>query len=242
MSQHIISGRNAVLEALRAGGRVNRVYLASDGKVPGKDDILNTARAAGAPFEFIPLAKLNTLAGAVDHQGVAAAVSPVAYAELDEVTQRLGPRALILVLDEIQNPKNLGMILRTAAGAGVDAVLLPQRGGALLDAEVLRASAGAVVHVPVVQCANLGQALRLLKDHEFWVYGLDASAKNNVLKYRWPARTVLIAGSETQGMRPGTRKLCDDFLAIPLANGLDSLNVAVSTGIALFQARQGMQW
>jgi 23S rRNA (guanosine2251-2'-O)-methyltransferase len=239
MAGEIIHGRNAVLEALRAQGRVNRVYIVREGKVASRDDILDAARAAGVAFEFVPLAKMNTLTGVSEHQGCAAAITPVAYAELHDVLAGLEPRALILVLDQVQHPRNVGMLLRTAAGAGAAAVLLPQRGGALLDADIVRASAGAVLHVPVVACPNLAQSLRVLKDHNFWVYGLDAEARDSVFTCRWADRCALVAGSETKGMRPGTAKLCDAMLSIPLSNGLDSLNVAVSAGIAMYQARYG---
>lgn len=241
MAGEIIYGRNAVLEALRAKGTVNRVYLVREGKIASREEIIEAARASGAPFEFVPLAKLNSMTGVSDHQGCAAAVSPVSYARLDEVLATLGPRAVILALDGVQHPRNVGMLLRTAAGAGAAAVLLPQRGGALLAPDIVRASAGAVMHVPVVACANLGQALRELKEQDFWVYGLDAGARDSVFSNRWPERSVLVAGGETKGMRPGTAKLCDALLSIPLCNGLDSLNVAVSAGIALYQAQYGGQ-
>ncbi len=239
MPSEIIYGRNAVLEALRARGTVNRVYLVREGKVASRDEIIEAARTADAPFEFVPLAKLNSMTGVSDHQGCAATVSPVSYATLDSVLASLGPRAILLALDGVQHPRNVGMLLRTAAGAGAAAVLLPQRGGALLDPDIVRASAGAVMHVPVIACANLAQTLRQLKDHDFWVYGLDATARDSVFTNRWPNRTVLVAGGETKGMRPGTAKLCDTLLSIPLHNGLDSLNVAVSAGIALYQAQYG---
>lgn len=239
MASEIIHGRNAVLEALRAKGCVNRVYIASDGKSPGRDAVLDAARAAGVPFEFIPLAKLNNLTGVSEHQGIAASISPVAYANLDEILASLPPEAVMLALDGVQHPRNVGMLMRSAAGAGCSAVLLPQRGGALLDDDIVRASTGAVLHVPVVSCANLPQTLRQLKEHDFWVYGLDASGSDNLFQFRWPRRTVLVAGSETSGMRPGVAKLCDAMVSIPLSNGLDSLNVAVSASIAMYQAKYG---
>jgi len=241
MSAAIIHGRNAVLEALRAKGRVNRVYIVSDGKASGRDAVLDAARAVGAPFEFIPLAKMNSLTASNEHQGVAAAIAPVAYADLEALVAALPEEAVLLALDGVQHPRNVGMILRSAAGAGCAGVLLPQRGGALLDDDIVKASAGALLHVPVVACANLPQTLRWLKEQDFWVYGLDAAGTSSVFSYRWPKRSVLVAGGETKGMRPGVAKLCDDLLSIPLAHGMDSLNVAVSASIALYQARHGAQ-
>lgn len=241
MAGEIIHGRNAVLEALRDKGRVNRVYLAREGKTLSRDDVVESARQAGVPFEFIPLAKLNALTGTSEHQGCAAAVSPVTYVALQEVLASLGESALVLALDQVQHPRNVGMLLRTAAAAGVDAVLLPQRGGALVDQEVIRSSAGAVWHIPLVACGNLAQALRELKEADFWVYGLDAGGRDDVFSMKWPRRCVLVAGSESKGMRPGTEKLCDAMLSIPLARGIESLNVAVSAGIAMYKCKQGQR-
>lgn len=238
MAGEIIYGRNGVLEALRDRGRVNRVYLARDAKVASRDELLNAARSAGVAFEFIPLAKLNAITGTSEHQGCAAAVSPVAYVPLEEIVAALDVKALILVLDQVQHPRNVGMLLRAAAAAGASAVLLPQRGGAMVDQEIIRASAGAVWHIPLVACANLGQSLRELKEAGFWVYGLAASGAHDVFEMQWPARTVLVVGNESKGMRPGTAKLCDDLLSIPLARGIESLNVAVAAGIAMYQCMQ----
>jgi len=127
------------------------------------------------------------------------------------------------------------MLFRTALGAGVSAVLIPARGGALLDPDVARASAGAVFQVTTVKCGNLAQALRTCRRAGFWLYGLDAKGERNVFDTSWPDRIVLVLGNETQGLRPGIKKACDSLVRIPLDGNLDSLNVAVAGGIALFQ-------
>jgi 23S rRNA (guanosine2251-2'-O)-methyltransferase len=239
MAQHIIWGRNTVLEALRSPGQVNRVYVAKDTKVKGRDEVLDAARSAGVPFDFVPQAKLNTQTGTGDHQGLAAVISPVTYTSLETCLQSCPAKATILVLDGVQHPKNLGMLVRTAAGAGAIALLVAARGGALLDETVLRASAGTLFHLPVVRMNNVAQTLRKLQEESFWIYGLDAKGEHNALTMDWPDRCALVLGSESEGLRPGVRKACDDLVRIPLTKNVESLNVAVAAGIALFQAKSG---
>ncbi len=238
MAGEIVYGANAVGEALRAEGRVNRLYLAKDTKVRGAKALVERARHQGVPFDFVPQAKLSDMAGTREHQGVVATVSPVAYTDLDACLARCGDTATILVLDQVQHPKNVGMIIRTAVGAGADGVVLPSRGGALLDESVVRASAGTVFHLPIVQSGNLPQTLGTLKDAGFWAYGLAGGGDEDVFHTSWPTRCALVLGNETKGIRPTVQKACDVLVGIPLAGGLDSLNVAVAAGIALFQVTQ----
>ncbi|MBN2308244.1 MAG: 23S rRNA (guanosine(2251)-2'-O)-methyltransferase RlmB [Candidatus Hydrogenedentes bacterium] len=241
MGNDVVFGANAVREALRARGRVNRLYLAQESRARDAVALAGLARAQGVRFDFVPQAKLNALAGTHEHQGVVARVSPVEYAVLDEWLGACPARALLLVLDQVQHPKNVGLLLRTALGAGAAGVLMPARGGALLDESIVRSSAGAVFHIPVITCRNLAQALRKVRDAGFWAYGLDASGEASVFETDWPARCALVLGNETRGLRPGVRKVCDALVRIPLAGGLESLNAAVAAGVALFQvaARHG---
>ncbi len=241
MAGNVVYGMNCVREALRAGRRVNRLYLAKESRARAWKGLLEEAKTHKTPYDFVPQAKLNELTGTREHQGVAALVSPIEYTALPDCLAACPPRSLLLVLDGVQHPKNVGMLIRTAAGAGASGVLLPERGAALVDDTVLRASAGAAYHVPIVPCKNLGRALRALKDADFWVYGLDASADTDVFSIPWASRCALVLGNENQGLRQNTRKDCDMLAGIPLANGLDSLNVSVAAGIALFQVLKGQR-
>lgn len=234
-----VAGLRAVAEALAAGAQVNRLFVAKGRRDPALDALLDTAREHGVPFEWVPPAKLNALAGASDHQGVVARVSPVAYHPLEAWLADFHGDGCLLVLDQVQHPKNLGMIIRTAVGAGCAGVIVPARGGALVDDAVVRASAGTVFHVPLVRCGNVAQALRSLQAAGFWVYGMAGTAPRSVFQVDWPARAALVMGNETHGLRHGVAKACDDTLRIPLAPRVESLNVAVAAGIALFEyARQ----
>lgn len=239
MAGETIHGVNAVREALQAPGAINRILFAKESRVPACKALLEQAKALKVAVDFVPQAKLNTLAGTREHQGVVAQISPATYVELDALLAGCPPRATLLVLDRVQHPKNLGMIIRSAVGAGVAGIVLPSRGGALLDDAVVRASAGTVLRIPIATCANLGQALQKLREQDFWIYGLDAGGQVDAFRARWPERVALVAGNETEGMRPGVKKKCDEIVSIPLDNELDSLNVAVATAIVLFQVRQG---
>lgn len=235
MSDNVIYGFNPVHEALRSGKRVNRIYFAKESRARNVDPLVEEARAQAVPFHFVPQAKLNEVTGTQEHQGIAAIVSPVEYLSLDACLAACPPTATLLIADRIQHPKNLGLIIRTALGAGATAVLLSARGGALLDEAVVRASAGAVFHIPVVHCRNLTRSTQVLKEAGFWIYGLDANGSENLFDTQWPERRAIIVGNETKGIRPGLRKECDALLRIPLEGGLGSLNAAVATGVALFQ-------
>ncbi len=235
MAAKTIYGVNAVAEALRAGGRVNRIYVAKESRAHGVDALVAAAKQARVRFDFVPQARLNDLARTQEHQGVVAVVSPVAYTSLETCLKQCPPKSTLLVLDRIQHPKNLGLLVRTAVGAGASGVLLAARGGALLDEDVLRSSAGTIFHIPIVLCRNLAQTLRTVKDAGFWVYSLDVAGGQSVFEMSWADRCALVMGNESEGLRPGVRKAADVSVTIPLARGLDSLNVAVAAGIILFQ-------
>lgn len=235
MAGEIVFGLNAVREALRTSGRVNRLYFAKESRAPGAQALVDTARAAGVPFDFVPQAKLNALTETLEHQGVAAAISPIEYTPLKTFLDTCPATATVLALDQVQHPKNVGMLLRTAAGAGVAGVLLSARGGALIDASIVRASAGTVLHVPVIAVKNLAQTLLALRAAGFWSYALDANAPECVFDVKWPARTAVVVGNESAGIRPVVRKTCDVAISIPLAPGMDSLNASVAAAVALFQ-------
>lgn len=228
-------GLHEVAGALEAGHPVSRVYLAREASGTSVDRIKELARRRKIPFQFVDVGKLGRLAGTRDHQDVAALVSPVEFTPfeylLDGDPQQ--PRTVI-VPEKVQFARNLGMIARTAVGAGTHAMLLPSRGGRLVNDEVVRASSGALFRLPLVASANLVADLSRLKEAGYWVYGLDAGGSQSVFDIDWPPRRVLVVGNESRGLRPSTRKHLDDILHIPLAGELESLNVAVALGVALF--------
>lgn len=235
MAGEIVFGLNAVREAVRTPGRVNRVYFAKESRAPGVQALVDAVRELRVPFDFVPQAKLNAITETLEHQGVAATISPIEYTALKTFLESCPATATVLALDQVQHPKNVGMMLRTAACAGAAGVLLSARGGALIDASIVRASAGTVLHVPVIAAKNLAQALRDLREAGFWMYALDASAPECVFDVKWAVRTAVVVGNESTGVRPVVRKACDTAVSIPLAPGMDSLNASVAAAVALFQ-------
>lgn len=234
MAGTVVSGVRAVTEALAQVRSVNRVYIAKESHAKAANELALRAKAAGIAVDYVPQAKLNDLTDTRDHQGVAAAISPIDYVPLDDCVAACPKQSTLLMLDQVQHPKNLGMIIRSAAGAGASGVIVPARRGALLDASVVRASAGTVFQVPIVAEKNLSQSVRKLRDAGMWVFGLEGKAARSIYDVDWPDRVVLVAGNESEGIRPGLQKVCDELVRIPLAEGVESLNVSVAVSVALF--------
>jgi 23S rRNA (guanosine2251-2'-O)-methyltransferase len=233
----VIFGYNAVSEALNSGHHINRIYFSASSKRPYIGELKKLAQENKVRFDFVDIAKLNVLAGTGEHQDVVAITSPVEYTELStflEENKGVNPLTVV-VLDQLQHSGNVGIIIRTAVGAGASAVILTARGGSLINDQVFRASAGAIFHIPVIKSSSLQHDLNLLKHHDFWIYGLETSGESDIFTERWAKRTVIIIGNEHEGSRAVTRKLVDIGVRIPMATSFDSLNAAVAAGIVLFQ-------
>ncbi|HEX2514167.1 MAG TPA: 23S rRNA (guanosine(2251)-2'-O)-methyltransferase RlmB [Chloroflexota bacterium] len=235
-------GAHAVEEALRAGS-VRRLLLQDD--AAGRQRLralAQLARETGTPLTFAPATLLSERAGTDRHQGAVAETVPFRYTPLSDLLRAAGVNEppLLLVLDGVQDPQNLGAILRSADGAGAHGVLLPERRAAGITAAVARASAGAADHVPVARVVNLPRALDELKGAGVWVYGLDAvdaagSVPFDQADYARPL--ALVAGAEGKGLSRLVRERCDLLLRIPLQGRVASLNVSVAASLALFAAR-----
>lgn len=238
--KEVIFGYNAVAEALRAGHPLNRIYFSLTSRRPYIQELKALAYDNGVRFDFVDVGKLNVLAHTGEHQDVVAVTSPVEYTDLDEFldANRTMSPLTVVVLDQVQNSGNVGMIIRTAVCAGASAVVLSARGGSLINDQVFRASAGAIFHIPIIKSMNLAKDLKTLKEHDFWIYGLDANGATDIYSERWSKRSVLVVGNEHEGARQVTQKQFDLSVRIPLANNFDSLNAAIATGIVLFQVAQ----
>ena len=230
----LLWGLHEVAEALEADHPIERIYFSLQAKGALIDRIKELARQRQVRFDFVEVGKLGQLAGTRQHQEVVARTSPVRYRSLAEILALAPPSCTLLALDQVHYEGNLGLAIRTGAGAGAAGLLLPARGGATVNEQVVRAASGAVFRLPLVSSANLVKDLLLLKEHGFWVYGLEAGSGGAFFAVDWPPRRVLVAGNETRGLRPLVRKTCDALVQIPLAGGMDSLNVAVALGVVLF--------
>jgi 23S rRNA (guanosine2251-2'-O)-methyltransferase len=236
----IVYGAHAVFEALRAG-RATRVSLvARPGGAPAANrrtaDLVAEAKRAGVPVDTVTEEQASRLAGGRPHQGVLAEVSiPQEWTPADLVGAASGP-ALVVVLDGIEDPHNLGAILRTADAAGVDGVIRQARRAAPLEGAVAKTSAGAVAHLRIATVVNVTRAIETLKEAGVWTVGLaaDGEAAYDALDLTVP--TAIVVGAEGTGLRRLVRDSCDHVAAIPMAGHVGSLNVSVATAIVLFEA------
>jgi 23S rRNA (guanosine2251-2'-O)-methyltransferase len=209
-----IYGRRPVAEAERGRRRVHRVWRAPD----------------TAPEE------LERLCSSPDHQGVVAEVDPYPYADPNSLLQ--ADDALVVALDQIQDPHNLGAVCRAAEVAGAAGVVIPERRAASVTPAVCKASAGAVEHLPVARVRNLADWLGEAKAREAWVYGAAADAQRAYTDVDWSGRAVLVLGSEGSGLRPRVAETCDEVVSIPVAGRIGSLNASVAAAVILFEARR----
>jgi 23S rRNA (guanosine2251-2'-O)-methyltransferase len=171
------------------------------------------------------------------HQGVAGLLHEPQPAYLEEIVHDCGPDSCILVLDRVQDPQNLGAVLRTAAATGVDAVILPKAGGCPITPAVHKASAGMSLKVRIIENENLARVLEFLKDHEYWVVGCDSAEGEDATTFEFPDKRVLVMGNEAEGMRRLVRESCDYLVRIPMAPGVESLNISVASAIVMYLAK-----
>jgi len=242
--REILYGRQPVRETLRAGRRqVFKVMLAAGVRPTGiVGQILGMAEQAGIPVQTVNRQESDKLGGEVNHQGLAAEVSGYPYVDLPdplEAARRSGAPPFLLLLDHIQDPQNLGSLMRTAEAAGVHGVVIPTRRASGVTAAAVRASAGAAEHVRVVQIANLVRAMEQLKAEGVWMAGLDASADSQLYTEADLSGPLgLVVGSEGQGLARLVRERCDFLIRLPMLGQVESLNAGVAGAIALYEVRR----
>jgi 23S rRNA (guanosine2251-2'-O)-methyltransferase len=228
----VLAGIHPVREALKAGRTLDRILVARGAGGPRLQEIIDLAREHSVPVRFEPREALDRASNNATHQGVVAFGAAERYADLDQVQQ--GAQLLVL-LDGVEDPHNLGAIIRTAHAAGAAAVLVPDRRAAGLTETVAKAAAGALEHLPVVRIGNVTQTLESLKAKGFWIYGLDERAKDSYSEIDYARPTVIVLGGEGQGLHQLVKKHCDVLVRIPMSGAISSLNVSVAAGIVLFE-------
>jgi len=201
---------------------------------PRVQEIIDLARRASIPVRFEPRAALDRLAGTSAHQGVVALGAAQRYADFDGVA----PCEMLVVLDGVEDPHNLGAIIRTAHAAGAGAVIIPERRAAGVTGVVAKAAAGALEHLPVVRVANINRALEELKQRGFWIYGLDERGAETYDQVEYASPAAVVLGGEGKGLHEQVRKHCDALVRIPVAGRISSLNVSVAAGVMLFEWRR----
>jgi 23S rRNA (guanosine2251-2'-O)-methyltransferase len=235
----LVYGKNPVLEALRAGRDVKRLVILGSARDEVRlSEILTVARERDIEVEEADRQRLDDIAHSDSHQGVVAYVGRRRYWELPELLAELepGPAPVLLALDGIQDPQNLGSICRSAEAAGVGGVLIPRHRSAEVTAAVAKASAGAVEHLRVAMVGSLAQALERLKREGFWTVGLTGDAEVSYDSARYDGKLALVVGSEGEGLHRLVRERCDQLVRLPMLGQVSSLNAAVAASIVLYEA------
>jgi 23S rRNA (guanosine2251-2'-O)-methyltransferase len=232
----VLFGIHPVEEALRSGTRrFDHICVARERHDHRLGEIVALARAAGVSVRTEPREALSRLAGTTGHQGVVAVVGERAFLGVEDLVDGPRPR-LVLALDGIEDPQNLGALLRTAEAAGVDGVLFTERRSAPLSAVAVKASAGAAEHLRLARVVNLVRAIETLKEQNLWVVGLDERGTTDYDRYDFRSNTVIVLGREGAGLHELVRKTCDHLLRIPMAGEVSSLNVSAAGAVVLFEA------
>jgi 23S rRNA (guanosine2251-2'-O)-methyltransferase len=243
--EEYLAGKHPVLEAMKAGRSINKIFMSSQAQRHLVQPIMEEAKARGIVVQQVDKSKLDRLVPEVQHQGVVAQAAAVAYAEVDDLLARAAERGeapLIVLLDEVEDPHNLGSVLRTADCTGVHGVIVPKRRSAGLTAVVAKTSAGAVEYVPVARVANLVQTMEKLKAAGLWIAGADAGAKDGFYETNLTGPLAIVIGNEGQGLSRLVRERCDFILSLPMVGQINSLNASVAAGVILYEVvRQRQQ-
>jgi len=234
----LIYGTQAVREALRSGARpLLRLMIAGhDGRF---SDVIELARRLRVPVRIEPRDALDRLVPGGRHQGIIALIAAKPYAETEEVLDAARSRAespLVVILDGVEDPQNLGAIVRTADAAGVHGIFIPERRAAGLTAAVAKASAGALEYLRIGRVTNVSRLIEMLQKDGLWVYGFDPSASKSYLDLDFSGPVAVVLGGESKGVRPGVLERCDDRARIPMRGRIASLNVSAAAAVVLFEA------
>lgn len=232
-----IYGVLPVLEALRAGSRrIDRIVVADGVRSDRLRELLEAARRADVPVRREPRVTLDRITRNANHQGVVAVTSAASYADAGDLLAQVSPETIFVLLDGVEDPHNLGAIIRTAEGAGVSALIVPERRSVHLTGVVAKTSAGAIEHLPVARVTNLASFIEELKKRNVWVVGVESSGRMNYTEFDYRGAIALVFGGEGHGLHRLVRERCDVVVRVPMRGKVTSLNVSVATGVVLFEA------
>jgi 23S rRNA (guanosine2251-2'-O)-methyltransferase len=231
-----LTGFHAVEEALAAGRALDRIIIARGRHGDRVEVVVQLARSKSVPVRFEDRLQLDRLTGTRDHQGIGALAAAKPALELEDLLAAKTPQGLLVLLDGIEDPHNLGAIVRTALAAGANGVVIPERRAAGLTDTVERASAGALAHLPVARVKNLVRAMEEMKEVGYWLIGLDERAEKKYTEVDFSGQVGIVLGGEGEGLHELTRKRCDFLVSLPTTGPIRSLNVSVAAGIVLFEA------
>lgn len=232
-----LEGRNVVLEALRSGRRVHKVLVADGAKPAGIADVIEAAEAASVPVETVSRRELDRDSEHGAHQGVVAMVEPFEYTPIQRILDATAgrDRSLLIALDQVTDPGNLGAIMRTADVAGADGVITTKHRSAAMTPHAYKAAAGAAEHIPVARESNLVQTLEACKAAGYWIAGASEHAEQSVWDAPMDGRLVLVMGSEGEGLARLTQRQCDFLVSLPVTGPVGSLNVSAAAAALVFE-------
>ncbi len=233
----VIAGIHSVREALKNRRELERVIVARGMGGQKVQEIVDLAREAGVQLRFDTREQIDRLAQGSAHQGVVAIGGAFRYWSMDELRE---DARLVVVLDGVEDPHNLGAIARTAECAGASAIIIPERRSAGVTDTVMKAAAGALEHLPVIRVVNINRALEQLKARDFWLYGLDERGTDTYVTVKFATPTAIVLGGEGHGLHEQVKKHCDVLVNIPMAGQIPSLNVSVAAGVVLFEWKRRM--
>ncbi|MBD8070971.1 23S rRNA (guanosine(2251)-2'-O)-methyltransferase RlmB [Bacillus sp. PS06] len=237
MSTDFIIGRNPVIEALKSERDINKILVAEGSQKGSMSVIINLAKENGVMLQIVPKKKIDQMVEG-NHQGVVAQVAAYEYAEVEDlfkVAEERGEQPFFLLLDELEDPHNLGSILRTADSVGAHGVIIPKRRSVGLTATVAKASTGAIEYIPVARVTNLARTIDELKDRGVWIFGTDASGKDDYRKMDGTMPLGLVIGSEGKGMGRLIKDKCDFLVRLPMKGKVTSLNASVAASLLMYE-------
>ena len=237
----IIYGKNPVQEALTSDQPINKIYITKTKRMPYFSKLFQSARNRGIPVREVDKNKLREMAGTDGHQGVVAVISQISYSEIEDIFQRASEAKespLIAILDEIQDPHNLGAIIRSAEAFGFHGIIIPKDRSVGVTEVVAKTSAGAVSFIPIVRVVNLARAIDELKGAGVWIAGAEQDVKTSFYQMDLKCSLGVVIGSEGKGLRPLIKKKCDFLLKIPMLGKVNSLNASVAAAILFCEARK----
>lgn len=234
-----VEGRNSVIELLESGRDVNKIFITEGERHGSINKIISMAKERKIIITEISKAKMNQMAQTENNQGVIAIVPPFDYCEVEDILEEAKKRnekPFILILDEIEDPHNLGSIIRTAETAGVHGIIIPKRRSASVNATVNKVSAGAVEHMKIARVNNINETIKFLKENDIWIYGTDMQTDKYYYDEDFRGAVAIVIGSEGFGMNRLVKENCDFLIKIPMKGKITSLNASVSAGIVMYEA------
>jgi len=235
MNHEIICGINSVYEAVRARKRkVYAIYVAEGKRGPHLAKVIELANGSGVKVKEVGRPKIFELTRVETNQGIAAEVEPFKYIVIEElvgIIKRSPGPAFIVLLDQVNDPHNLGALIRTAHLLGADGIVIPKDNSAVIGPTVAKAASGAIEYLPVVLETNLNSCIKILKNHNIWVVGAEGEASKTIYEYDFTTPTAIVLGGEGKGLRRLVKENCDDLLTIPMQGKIDSFNVSVAGAI-----------